>query len=170
MTSISAASEALLARGVRPPTAPAGESAPSSGVADRYRPQRPTVSQRPDIRPALWPQRSADAGFTTDDPYVRRFWTAAIGPGAVADLMRLAVAAQRDRSLPLPGSVGLLVREDLARWVDGRLFVRPTIPPLSDAQQRRLTPGLRRELHATATVPLWTTGDSSSATGSTSPR
>ena len=85
-------------------------------------------------------------GFSTDHPYVRRYWTAAIGPGAVADLMRLAVAAQRGRSLPRPESVGVLVREDLARWVGGQLFVRTTIPPLSAVQERRLTPELKREL------------------------
>ena len=88
------------------------------------------------------------SGFSTDDPYVRRFWTAAIGPGAVADLMRLAVAAERGRSLPRPEAIGVLVREDLARWVEGRLFVRTTIPPLSAAQERRLSPGLKREHRA----------------------
>jgi hypothetical protein len=76
---------------------------------------------------------------------VRRYWTAAIGPGAVADLMRLAVAAQRGRSLPRPESITTLVREDLARWVGGRLYVRTAIPRLSPSQERRLTPELRRQ-------------------------
>ncbi|GMQ86043.1 MAG: hypothetical protein BMS9Abin07_1615 [Acidimicrobiia bacterium] len=93
----------------------------------------------------LWPGGDARAGFATNDPYVRRFWTAAIGPGAVADLMRLAIAAQRDRSLLRPESLGTLVREDLARWARGRLVVRVTIPPLSPVQLRRLSPELRRE-------------------------
>lgn len=150
---VSAASEALLDRGVRPPTAPNGDLAPPSGVADHPPSVRPTANRRPDLLPARWPDaalrsalRSASVGgFATNHPYVRRFWTAAIGPGAVADLMRLAVAAQRDRSLPLPESVGILVREDLARWVDGKLFVRVVIPPLAPSQERRLSPELRRE-------------------------
>ncbi len=146
---ISATPEALLARGARPPTASNGEPAPPSGVAGHHpslRPSlRPTASRRPHIRPLVWPWEAAPGGFATSDPYVRRFWTAAIGPGAVADIMRLAVAAQRDRSLLRPESLATLVREDLARWVDGRLFVRITVPPLSPPQERRLTPELRRE-------------------------
>ncbi len=156
----SAASEASLADGVRPPTASIRESAPPSGVAehDQFLPSgrpmsapaapRPTASIRPHLRPVAWRGTGVRSGFSTDDPYVRRFWTAAIGPGAVADLMRLAVAAERGRSLPRPEAIGVLVREDLARWVEGRLFVRTTIPPLSAAQERRLSPGLKREHRA----------------------
>jgi hypothetical protein len=141
---VSATSEAPRTRGVRPPTAVKGELAPPSGVAG-HPPERPTAGRRPDLSPAAWPAAEGEAGFATSDPYVRRFWTAAIGPGAVADLMRLAVAAQRGRSLPRPESLTTLVREDLARWVGDRLFVRTTVPPLSRSQERRLTPGLRRE-------------------------
>lgn len=145
-STISAASEALL-DGVRPPTA--WEPAPPSDVAGRhlYRALRPTAARRPAIRPVVWPEGDARAGFATNDPYVRRFWTAAIGPGAVADLMRLAVAAQRDRSLLRPEALRTLVREDLARWVRGRLLVRVKIPTLSPFQLRRLSPELRREHH-----------------------
>ena len=139
---VSATSKASLNDGARPPTA--GEAAPPLGVAGIASKARPTADRRPDITPARWPVGSSGAGFATDDPYVRRFWTAAIGQGAVADLMRLAVAAQRDRSLPLPESLRTLVREDLARWVNGRLFVRTTFPPLSAALERRLTPDLKR--------------------------
>ncbi len=145
-STISAASEALL-DGVRPPTA--WEPAPPSDVAGRhpYRALRPTAARRPAIRPVVWPNRDTRTGFATNDPYVRRFWTAAIGQGAVADLMRLAVAAQRDRSLLRPEALGTLVREDLARWVRGRLLVRVMIPALSPVQVRRLSPELRREHH-----------------------
>ena len=103
-----------------------------------------------------WPTAASGVGFATNNPYVRRFWTAAIGPGAVADLMRLAVAAKRDRSLPLPESIGVLVREDLARWVNGRLFVRVVIPALAPAQERRLSPELKREHRDLASVAVWT--------------
>jgi hypothetical protein len=76
---------------------------------------------------------------------VRRFWTSAIGPGAVADLLRLAVAARRDRSLPLPVHLHVLIREGLARCSNGLLLVRPTVPPLSVTHVLRLPPALRRE-------------------------
>ena len=100
-----------------------------------------------------WRGIGVRSGFSTDHPYVRRFWTAAIGPGAVADLMRLAVAAERGRSLPRPEAIGVLVREDLARWVEGRLFVRTTIPPLSTVQERRLSPELKRQHRANPEPP-----------------
>jgi hypothetical protein len=76
---------------------------------------------------------------------VRRFWTAAIGSGAVADLLRLAVAAERGRSLPLPPNVPLLVREELASWRDGHLLTRTRVPPLPERHIRRIAPSLRRE-------------------------
>ena len=141
---LSATPGASLANGVRPPTASHREHAPSPGVAgppDR----RPTAAVRPDVCPAPWHGAGVVEGFPTSHPYVRRFWTAAIGPGAVADLMRLAVAAERGRSLPRPESMAVLVKEDLARWVGGRLYVRTAIPRLSPAQERRLTPALRRQ-------------------------
>jgi len=153
---VSAAPEALLDRGVRPPTAPIRGFAPPSGVADHSSRLRRTAQGRGAVRPAVWPHAASGMGFATDHPYVRRFWTAAIGPGAVADLMRLAVAAKRDRSLLLPESLGILLREDLARWVNGTLFVRVIIPPLAPAQERRLSPGLKREHRDLASVATWT--------------
>ncbi|MEA3502965.1 MAG: hypothetical protein U9R47_09350, partial [Actinomycetota bacterium] len=86
-------------------------------------------------------------------PYVRKFWTAAIGPGAVADLMRLAVAAQRGRSLLLPTSISLLSREGLVSWSRGRLLTGVSIPPLPGRHIRQMTPSLRRE-HQRAVVDL----------------
>lgn len=143
---VSATSGASLANGVRPPTASLREHAPPPGVADP--PERPTAAVRPLVNPAPWQGPGVREGFATSHPYVRRYWTAAIGPGAVADLMRLAVAAQRGRSLPRPESISILIKEDLARWVGGRLFVRTTIPRLSPTHERRLTPQLRRQHRA----------------------
>jgi hypothetical protein len=76
---------------------------------------------------------------------VRRFWTAAIGSGAVVDLMRLAVAAQRGRPLLLPTSTALLTKEGLISWNRGRLLARVSIPPLPDRHLRGMPPSLRRE-------------------------
>ncbi len=154
---VPAAPEALLDSGVRPPTAANRGFAPPSGVAGPPYPLRPTAQGRVALRPMVWPHAASGVGFSTNHRYVRRFWTAAIGPGAVADLMRLAVAAKRDRSLLLPESLGVLLREDLARWVNGKLFVRVVIPPLTQTQERRLSPELKREHRDLASVALWTT-------------
>ncbi len=80
------------------------------------------------------------------DPYVRRFWIAAIGPGAVADLLRLAAAAQSGRSLPIPVHLPTLLRERLARYDNGTLFVPDRIPPLPPSLANRLAPPIRRQL------------------------
>jgi hypothetical protein len=80
-----------------------------------------------------------------DDPYIRRFWTAAIGAGAVADLLRLATAARRDRSLRRPHSLPALIRAGLVRIVDHRLEVRTRVPLLPPPLVRRLPPRVRRD-------------------------
>ena len=132
---------------VRPPFA-GDEAAPPSGAATRalpYRVLRPTAVPRDSVRPVVWNDHLATLGYPTDHGYVCRFWTAAIGRGAVADLIRLAVAAQRDRSLPRPVFLGVLVREGLVTTTGARLAVRKTVPPLSGDQVRRLPPPLRAE-------------------------
>jgi hypothetical protein len=71
---------------------------------------------------------------------------AAIGPSAVADLLRLAVAARRGRALPRPLHLPTLARHDLVRTErGGRILVRSTIPPLPATHARRLPPALREE-------------------------
>ena len=137
----------------RPPTR-SGVPAPQPGAAvpvvDR---SRPTVARRRSIEPAVWYGRPG--GFPTHHPYVRRFWTAAIGPGAVADLMRLAVAAQRGRSLPLPITTEMLLREGLIAWRHGRLLAGVSVPPLPIRYVRRMPPALQRE-HQRALADLRT--------------
>jgi hypothetical protein len=76
---------------------------------------------------------------------VLRFWTSAVGPGAVADLLRLMTAARRGRSLRQPLHVAELARAGLVRFSDGRLWVRDTVPVLSPHQVQRLPPALRGE-------------------------
>jgi len=70
--------------------------------------------------------------------------------------MRLAVAAQRGRSLPLPTNLSLLTREGLVAWSRGRLLTGVSVPPLSNRHVRHMTPALRRE-HRQALVDLPTT-------------
>jgi hypothetical protein len=44
---------------------------------------------------------------------VRRFWTAVVGPSAVADLLRLIAAADMTTSIPLPRRTPLLLTAGL---------------------------------------------------------
>lgn len=133
---------------IRPDARPPIEmdAAPPAGAVNDL---RPTVNRRPLIRPRLWTDSVAVLGHTVDDPYVRRYWTAVIGPGAVADLLRLTVAAQRRVAVVRPIRLGVLVRENLVRVENSTVWVRPTVPPLSVAHVRRLPPALRGE-HARA--------------------
>ncbi|NND83867.1 MAG: hypothetical protein HKN46_01825 [Acidimicrobiia bacterium] len=109
---------------------------------------RPTVRVRPWIRPTL--VAAEGLGFPAHSPYVRRFWTAAIGPTAVADLLRLIAAARSDAPLPLPRRTTMLLNAGLVvRAPDGRLLVPDRIPLLPDHLANRLPPRLRR-VH-----PLW---------------
>ena len=84
--------------------------------------------------------------FAVTDPYVRRFWTAVIGPGAVADLLRLATAARCGRSLRRPLHMPALVMAGLVRAVDSDApGVRVLVPVVPPGLRRRLTPALTRE-------------------------
>jgi len=125
---------------VRPPI---GDSAPFPGAVAPFDRVRPTAVPRAFIHPRVW---NADAhGFPADHPYVRRYWTAAIGAGAVADLLRLATAARRDRSLRQPRYLPPLIRAGLASVRNGEVHVRTRIPQLPPHLIRRLPPRLRRE-------------------------
>ena len=118
-------------------------SAPQSGAAAGL--IRPTARQRAIITPLPW--ETTDPNITTyplNHPYVRRYWTATIGPGAVADLLRLATAAQRGRSLRRPTHLHVLVRANLVHTTAGHVFVRTNIPQLSSFHVRLLPPDLRR--------------------------
>ncbi len=105
---------------------------------------RPTARSRPLLAPLPW-EPECLVGYSPTDRYVRDYWIPIIGPGAVADMLRLAAAAQRGRPLKLPIHLPTLVRNGLAaRGHDGLIRVRTRIPPLDTAQARRLPPHLRR--------------------------
>ena len=107
-------------------------------------PIRLTAKRRPLI--TAWVSDTGDDGFHPTDPYVRTFWLPIVGPGAVADLLRLAAAAQRGRPLKLPMHLPALVREGLAtHTADGGVIVCARVPPLNAMQIRRLRPSLRRD-------------------------
>jgi hypothetical protein len=95
-------------------------------------------------------------GYRPDDPYVRRYWVAAIGPGAVAELLRLIRAGATGRRLPLPRWLPILLRSDLVQVEEGTLVVSDRVPPVPPALQRRFPPGLREEhrrAHQSASRP-----------------
>ncbi|MCH7584866.1 MAG: hypothetical protein IH941_06875 [Acidobacteria bacterium] len=82
---------------------------------------------------------------------MRRFWTAIIGPSAVADLLRLTAAASAGRRIPKPLRLANLATEGLIQRAGSIVLVRPTVPYLSPAQRRRLRPALRSEYAAIVT-------------------
>jgi len=93
-------------------------------------------------------------GYPAHHEYVRRYWTAAIGAGAVADLLRLMQAAKRQRSIRRPVNTPALARSGLVLGQDSTLWVRSTVPPLPSEMVRRLPPSLRHELASMR----WTVG------------
>jgi len=115
------------------------DAAPAPGAATA----RPTVLPRPWIAALLF-DRDAP-GHAPADPAVRRFWTAVIGPGAVADLLRLIAAAHGQRRLREPIHLALLAAEGLVVRDGDLVLVRPRIPFLTDRHRRRLRPNLRAE-------------------------
>jgi len=128
------------------------ESAPNSGAAAS--PLRPTARQRAIIRPLPWETPNPDlVTYPTDHPYVRLYWTATIGPGAVADMMRLATAAKRGRSLRRPTRLHVLVRTNLVHARSGHTYVRTRVPQLTTIQIRLLPPDLRRQHPKTTPNP-----------------
>ncbi len=123
----------------RPPIAP--DSAPAPGAVDRSRLRR-TVWPRPIISPRVW--TTSEPGYPVTSSYVRTFWTAVLGPGAVADLLRLATAASRDRSLRRPAGLSQLTVFGLVRESAGHIEVRTVIPPLTITHLLALPPAIRR--------------------------
>jgi hypothetical protein len=119
----------------RPPSERIAASAPEVTV-------RPTARLRPEL-PTRLEQESE--GFSPDDPYVRRYWVAAIGRGAVAELLRLIRAAADEQPVPLPIWLPTLLRSDLVRVEDGVLVVADRIPMVPVPLRRRFSPGLREE-------------------------
>lgn len=117
---------------------------PLPGVAEPFRRLRPTVQDRPFIRPQVW--NPTGGGIPVTHPYVRRYWTALLGPGAIADLLRLATAAVRHRSLPRPVHLSQLARAGLVCCEDGVVKVRTRVPAVPRPLFAGLPPDLRREL------------------------
>jgi hypothetical protein len=119
------------------------DAAPAPGAAEVI-PLRPTAIPRPYIHPRLAPA-DGRLGHAPDDPLVRRYWSALMGPGAVADLLRLTAAARSGRRLRRPLHLSSLLREGLILRHGEAILVPERVPHLDDGQQRRLHPSLRAE-------------------------
>ena len=133
----------------RPPVAIT--AAPSPGGAGRR-----SVWRRPSIVARLF--EDGVSGFPAHHPYVRRFWTAAIGPGGVADLLRLMTAAVKRQPIPYPEYLHLLISAGLVVWSPEIAWVRRSVPPLGGAQLRRIPPALRAE-HQVEVASFFGTGE-----------
>lgn len=103
---------------------------------------RPTALPRPELPTRL---ESQEHGFSPNDPYVRRYWVAAIGQGAVAELLRIIRAAADERPILLPVWLPVLLRSDLVRVEQGEIVVGDLVPAVPERLQRRFPPGLRDE-------------------------
>ena len=125
-------------RNDRPPMSM--DAAPASGTTVAI---RPTAQPRSWVAPLLFDRRAP--GHTPDDPAVRKFWTAVLGPSAVADLLRLTAAATSGRWIQEPLRLANLAAEGLIHRSGSIVLVRPMVPYLGETQLRRLHPALRTE-------------------------
>jgi len=116
----------------------ATDIAPWPGAAIRISAQR-----RPLITPRIWPEHLPN-GISPSHPYVLTYWTAALGGTALAELLRLIVAAKRGREVLHPMHLSVLCEEGLAHFFDRSVWVRPLLPPLGRRQIRRLGPRLQQ--------------------------
>ena len=100
---------------------------------------RPTAHVRPVVSVKLNP---TTGGIAATDAYVRRFWVAALGPGAVAELLRLVSAAGKGEDVRLPRYLPQLLRAGLVHIADGSLLVEEKVPPVPLEMRWRFSPDL----------------------------
>ncbi len=124
-------------RDERPPVATG--IAPLPGAALRV-----SAQERYRITPRLWPERMC-SGVEPSHPYVLTYWTAALEPNAVSELLRLIMAARRRSEIPHPVFLSVLCREGLVHLHNREVWVRPLLPLLGRRHVGRLTPRLRQQ-------------------------
>lgn len=96
------------------------------------------------VRPLVPVQlvESAEPGFPASHPYVRRFWVAALGSEAVAELLRMVRAAEKGESVRLPRHLPQLLRVGLVTASSGGIKLSPIIPPVPAELRWRFPPSL----------------------------
>jgi hypothetical protein len=82
-------------------------------------------------------------GYPAHDLYVRRFWTAIMGPTAIAELLRIAEAGRTGKRIRRPIHLQNLMEMGLVSIVDGDIVIGDLIPPVPQVLIRRLAPALR---------------------------
>jgi hypothetical protein len=103
------------------------------------------------IRPRVW---KVPAGYPPHHQYVRRYWVAVLGAGAVADLLRLMRAAERSQTVRRPTNTPALARAGLVVEEGGALWVRSLVPPLPEGLLRRLPQSMQRSALAEKRPPF----------------
>jgi hypothetical protein len=73
---------------------------------------------------------------------VRKFWVAALGPGAVAELLRLVSAAGKGEEVRLPRYLPQLLKAGLVTIADGTLAVEERIPEVPIEMRWRFPPDI----------------------------
>ena len=141
LSAMTTAAPGALHGNARPPVSVVAAPAPGAAEVTAL---RLTAIPRPYIRPRLAPG-DGGLGHAPDDPIVRRDWSALVGPGAVADLLRLTAAARRGRRVRRPLHLSSLLREGLVHRDGEAILVPERVPCLDDGQLRRLHPSLRAE-------------------------
>lgn len=86
---------------------------------------------------------SAQHGFSPGHEYVRLFWAAALGKGAIRDLLDLFLAGLRRRRVREPFYLAVLASAGLVQVADGRIRMPSRVPPLPSSMVNRLAPHLR---------------------------
>jgi hypothetical protein len=84
-------------------------------------------------------------GFPASHPYVRRFWVAALGSEAIAELLRLVRAAEKGEGVRLPRQLPQLLRAGLVDATSGTLVVFDRVPPVPRELRWRFPPSLAGE-------------------------
>lgn len=103
---------------------------------------RPSARIRPTVPVHLI---ETDHPVDPADPYVRRFWVAALGPGAVAELLRLVNAAGKGEDVRLPRYLPHLLKAGLVSVVDGSMAVVDRIPIVPAELRWRFPPDIAAE-------------------------
>ena len=129
-------------------------TAEASGRGQVARPPHPHAASLPgaSVRPSartrpIVPVRLEDGGgvISATDPYVRRFWVAAIGSEPVAEMLRLVRAAEKGEGVRLPRHLPVLLRSRLVRAESRGLVAYRSVPTVPRQLRWRFPPTLAAE-------------------------